>query len=269
MRKLLKISLILIFSINIVNASYVLTREDKKIVQNITTKIENIITKYWYSYKQKLVNAFEKVKIKQKIGSKWREIIWEILDNTKEISLKWLSNNHYKEYKLDFNEIRDTWVSWHNNERKRLWINNLTSDDKLENTAYEWSLISKNKWVLDHKRNNWDSYYDYNIIKSWFWERWVDCKVKNRTTESESIWRFSYKCIDDNCTDEFLVSLRKIFDYYMNEKWLPYPQNAHYKTIVHPDLSKLWFWFTILDNTWKDWRYEYYAVTHYCTEFVN
>ncbi len=146
MRKLLKISLILIFSINIVNASYVLTREDKKIVQNITTKIENIITKYWYSYKQKLVNAFEKVKIKQKIGSKWREIIWEILDNTKEISLKWLSNNHYKEYKLDFNEIRDTWVSWHNNERKRLWINNLTSDDKLENTAYEWSLISKNKW---------------------------------------------------------------------------------------------------------------------------
>jgi hypothetical protein len=119
---------------------------------------------------------------------------------------------------------------------------------------------------MDHKRDSFDSWYDYHKIENWFQERWVHCKVKWRTTTSESIWKYGFYCTDWDCTEELKVSLKEIFDIYMAEETLNYPANAHYKAIVSPNISKMWLGITLYKADLPNY-YEYYMATHYCTEF--
>lgn len=134
---------------------------------------------------------------------------------------------------------------------------------------------------MDHKRysNSW--FYDYFIIEKWFKDRWVVCKNINWVTTSESIWAFSYFCkkTKKNCNDELLKSLKKIFDIYIAEKGLKYPANAHYRAIVHKNLSQIGFWIKLIKTIspskknreyYSDYDYyKYYVTTHYCSQFIN
>jgi len=252
---------------------YIITTADKKIAQKIIKKIEKLVNSKWVNYKQTLIYKLEKALRKTKGWTQKYVIINEVIVWTKKISFASTYNRHYKKYKIDINKVKSTWKNWHNDARKQLWVQLYTYDSRLDNSAYEWSYISDQKWVMEHKRYYGDIYYDYHKIEKWFNDRWVNCKVKNRATSSESIWKYWYKCTGNDCTDELLESLKVIFDIYMAEKGLPYPANAHYKAITHSDISKMWLWLTMsnapIDENWWGWKnyYEYYVTTHYCTEF--
>ncbi len=243
---------------------YKLNYNDYIIINKINKKIEKIINNRWYKYKNVFINKLQKLLVKKVKSKKFIVIVNQIIKNIKKVNLNENALNLYKKFHIDIEKVKDYWLKLHNNERKKIWLAPISYDKRLNNSAYEWAIISKDKWNLNHRRNYFDSTYDYKKIENWFRERWVKCKIKARTTSSESIWKFSYRCFDSNCTDELYKSTKEIFDLYMAEKWTSY--TPHYRAIVHKYITKLWLWFSISgpDN---EWFYNYYMITHYCTEF--
>jgi hypothetical protein len=242
---------------------YRLTLNDNNLINKVINKMEKIINEKWVLYKETLVKALEKTLYKTKKYTKAYEVINSLVINTKKINLLNIANKEYEIYKININEIKKEWLDWHNEERKNIWVNPYSYDSRLDNTAYEWSVISEDKWVMEHKRHYFDEYYDYNVIETWFQDRWVKCKVINWTTSSESVWKFWYICKDNDCTDEIIPALRVIYDIYLAEKWQSY--DAHYRAISHKDITKIWIWITMEEKEKNN--YDFYVTTHYCTEF--
>ncbi|QFR39095.1 SH3 domain-containing protein [Candidatus Gracilibacteria bacterium 28_42_T64] len=259
----------------ILTKKYIISSSDKKIAGKVIGKIKKLVNSKGIKYKEVLIYKLEKTLRKLKEGTKKYVIINEIIVGTKKISLEPTYTRHYKKYKIDMNKVKSTWKDWHNTARRDLGVSLYTYDSRLDNSAYEWSYISDQKGVMEHKRNYFDVYYDYKVIEKWFNDRGVICKVKNRATSSESIGKYGYKCTDNDCTDELINSLKEIFDIYMAEKGLSYPANAHYKAITHADISKIGLGLAISDapvdeNGWGGKNYyNYYVTTHYCTEFID
>lgn len=241
-----------------------LSSNENLFVTRTSKKIETLVNKD-IMYKERLIISLNKVLKKLKKNTKSYIIIEKLTANLKKVSLKTHSNNHYKQNKIDIEKVEKAWIWFHNTERSKLWLKSFKEDSRLNNTAYEWSTIMKNKSSMNHKRYANSSFYNYNEIENWFQDRWVKCKNADWTTSTESIWKFAYYCSDDDCSDELIESIKSIFQLYMDEKWLPHPNNAHYRAIVHNYLNYIWLWISIR-HTWDD-RYEYYIATHYCTEF--
>lgn len=265
MKKILIIILTIYIALNI-NFLYAidLSSKEKLFITRTSKTLEKLVNND-IKYKDKLIISLNRTLKKLKKNSKNYLIINEITTNLKKVSLKTHSNNHYKQNKINIEKVKTTWIWLHNTERNKLWLKNYKEDNRLNNTAYEWSTIMKNKSSMDHKRFSNSSFYNYNQIENWFQDRWVNCIIANWTTSTESIWKFAYYCSDKDCSDELITSLKSIFQLYMNEKWLTYPANAHYRAIVHNYINYIWLWISI-KYTWDN-RYEYYVATHYCTEF--
>lgn len=86
-------------------------------------------------------------------------------------------------------------------------------------------------------------------------------------TVTESIWNGLYKCNDWNCNDELIGAMKRVFDMYMKEKKVKYPNNPHYRAISSWNLSKIWFWVSIKEK--KNNYYDFYITTHYCSNLKN
>jgi len=276
MKKIIYILIItIIFSIFSISFAYRVTTEDKNILNNINTKIYKIIDKDPLKYKILLVKQLEQINTKTIEWSRVNILINEIIKYTKKYSLKQVANQEYKEYNININELKSTWLSWQNKVRQDMWLPLYSYDNRLNDTAYEWSNTSKKKGIMDHKRSSNDTFYDYNKIESWFKDRWVECKIKNRATASESIWSFWYYCNSWDCTNAAKSSLKKIFDMYMSEKWKSRSENPHYRAITSNAFSKIWLGMSIKEDKefTKDYPwyryYDYYVTTHYCTELNN
>ncbi len=254
---------ILIFS-NFFNISktfsYNLTNKDIITINKATYKLSKKINKYSYKKRLEIINKIKFLKNKYKSNKK----LHLILDNiTKNLEKKY--NNTYKLnwLKIDINQIKNNWLIRHN--EKRIWIQKLSYSDLLNNTANAWSYEMAKRWIMTHKRNpNTKNYYNHNEIKDWLKERWVKCIPIKWITFSESIWINYFKCNKNNCTENLDKSLKEIFNLYYQEKWLPYPQNAHYKAIVHPWLSKIWLGLVIKNDNY--WYFKVYITTHYCSK---
>ena len=262
------ISLIVFFiSIwNIYASEYKLTSKDKIIVNKLTSKIQNLLSNNNLTFRINLENKINELQLEYKNIDKIFYIFQEIKKNTYLINYKNEYTNHYKLYSINFDQIKDNWLNWHNTARKNLWKVAYSYDERLDNTAYNWSKEQNWKWIMSHKRTSTGPYYDYKQIEKWFNNRWVRCEIKWWTTTSESIWKFWYYCNSNDCTNKLSESLKVIFDIYMAEKWLWYPANAHYRWIISDNLSKIWLWISIRKTNEKDY-YEYYVTTHYCTKF--
>lgn len=243
-----------------------LTESEKKTAIKIAKSIEKIVNdktpRYKNAWHVKLANVLKK------IDKNWKKyaLLSEILKNHLQMDFSPYITNHYNKYNVNKNIIERYWLNLHNNARKQRWLSNYSYDQRLNNTAIEWSYNNYDKKSMDHKRNSLDSWYDYHKIEDWFQDRWVDCKVKWRTTTSESIWKFWFHCTDWECSEELKTSLKEIFNIYMSEETLSYPSNAHYKAIVSPNISKMWLGITLYKADLPNY-YEYYLTTHYCTEF--
>lgn len=233
-----------------------------KIAKNIEKIVNNKTPRFKTAWEIKLKNTLKKI---DKTSKKY-SLISEILKNHLQMDFTKYINKHYKKYNINKSIIDRYWLNLHNNVRKKRWLSTYSYNQLLNNTAIEWSYTNYDKKSMDHKRDSFDSYYDYSIIENWFQERWVHCKVKWRTTTSESIWKYGFYCTDWECTEELKLSLKEIFDIYMAEETLNYPANAHYKAIVSPHISKMWLGITLYKADLPNY-YEYYMTTHYCTEF--
>lgn len=257
--------------------AYDLTSKDQVTINKIVNNISKESNDFWFSYRDNFINNLNFILRKSDEKSQSFSILNQILTQVKKINFKDYSNNYYENNKLDINKLKQSWLDWHNQARNNLWLSNYSYDTRLNSTAFEWSYNMNEKWSMDHKRYSYSWYYDYNDIEKWFNEKWVNCKVVNRATSSESIWYFSYYCKkdDSDCSDEALESMKAIFDMYMAEKWLQYPANAHYRAITLTNFRKIWLWITIKKEEnpyWQINNYDYYKLyltSHYCTEFIN
>jgi len=273
MKKIINILIVFLLLVWNSHASdYILTSSDKLLVNKLSYKIQNILNKSNLETRKKLEDKINKLQNQYKNNKKLNKIFEEIKINTHLISYKNEYLNHYKQYNIDFKTIQNNWLNRHNEVRVSLWEKLYSYDERLNNTAYEWSKTqAEEKKMMSHIRNDWDKFYDYKKIEKWFNDRWVKCKVVWWATTSESIWKYWYYCNDNDCTDELDSSLKEIFNIYMSEKWLWWFAEAHYRWITHKDLTKIWLWLRIeevYDDTYKDYRsFNYYVTTHYCTSF--
>lgn len=275
MKKII-ISIVLILLLKINNTySYELSRSDKVNINKIVGKIEKNANTLWINYKDIVIN--EKIAEISKLNSESKDyvILLELIKKIKQIKFFEYAKNNSKENKVNLELLKNNWLSWHNDVRYNVNLKNYYSyDDRLDNTAFQWSYINMENWVMTHKRYENSSYYDYNQIENWLLDRWVKCKAVNWITSSESIWYHSYYCKKNSsdCTEEALKASKEIFLMYTSEKWLKYPNDAHYRAIVHKNLNKIWLWIAIkkeINDSVYYKNYDYYNIyitTHYCTE---
>lgn len=250
---------------------YKLTPSDKLIVNKLSSKIQKLLDTNNLFFRLNIENKINEIQEKYKTNKKMFSIFEEIKINTHLNNYKNEYLNHYSENNINYTIIKNNWLNWHNKARSDLWRKSYTYDERLNSSAYEWSVVQQNNWIMNHKRESWDIYYDYKKIEKWFNSRWIICNIAGWATTSESVWKYWYYCNDNECTDELSKSLKEIFNIYMTEKWLWYPADAHYKWIVHINLSKIWLWINIKENFtdtyWNYRSYDYYVTTHYCTTF--
>ena len=247
---------------------YTLTPSDKIIVNKISSKIEKLLSKNNLIFRKNLEIKINEIQSRYSWNKQLYAIFEQVKINNHLISYKHEYLNHYSEYNIDFNAIKKTWIDWHNIERSKLGITHYSYDERLDNTGYEWSKQQDGEKIMSHKRSPDGPYYDYHEIEEWFNDRWVRCEVISGATTSESIGKYGYFCKSwENCTQKLQESLKTIFDIYMSEKWLPYPQDAHYRWIVKDNFTKMWLGIRI--SIWEQYDnlYNYYVTTHYCTKF--
>lgn len=263
-------------------SNYKLSTSDTKIINSFISKVDKIVQKKGISYKNnlasKIVLALKKKKYNERITAILENIVIKI--NKIEIVVeKQLTETIKKEeiiesvksnvtddiiWNIDLDKVKSTWLNRFNKVRQDLWRKDYSYDPNLDATASEWSKISKERWEISHKRNVWDSYYDYDIINSWFKEKGVVCKNIYRVTHTENTWWGMFSCNDNECTDELIKSVRSNFDFYMSEKDDEY--KPHYLSITNNYFTKIWFWIEL--EKINSSSYKYYLTTHYCTELI-
>lgn len=285
MKKIFILLLLIILQLNLsfASESYTLTIKDKIFVNETVSKINKITDTKWDTYAMKYIFALDKSLKNYAVWSRsyivFNTIKTNIVSHIQEKNkpkentkieekkiVSYQSKMNFEEYKIDIEKVRTSWLWYYNDVRKNMWRELYNYYESLNSTAQDWSETSLDRWVMSHKRDINDSYYNYNKINSWFAERWVVCKNINRVTHSENIWRWYYKCSSDtDCTDKLIVWTKEVFDIYMAEKNKSY--KAHYESIIRKEFRKIWLWIAI-HKTDNDF-YEFYITTHYCTEVIN
>jgi len=266
----------LFFSIFQVDA-YKISTNDKKIINYVILKINSTIKKGGERYRSIFIKKIDKLVLDSNKSDRIKTILSEIKnrlkivvkkENIKEVKNKQNNilntNNSFYLKNIDVTKVKNTWLWLYNNVRANLNLKPYYYKTELQSTALDWSETSKNRWDMSHKRNIWDSYYDYNKITSWFKDRWVVCKNINRTTNTENIWWGYYSCNDWECTDELIESTKDVFNMFLSEKGKSY--NAHYRSIVQPYFRQIGLWIKL--DEYKKWQFKYYLTVHFCTEVL-
>jgi len=73
-------------------------------------------------------------------------LIEELIIKLKQIKFFDFAKNHAKENKIDLEKLKQNWLIWHNEARNNHKLkNNYIYDDRLDNTAFEWSYNNMEK----------------------------------------------------------------------------------------------------------------------------
>jgi len=117
------------------------SKQDNRLVDIFYTRAKNIIETKGDAYKNLIVMTLE-----EKLKSTQENPRKEVVFNTLIEKIKTIGNDNYlKEYKIDIEKLKQAWISWENEERTSLGKNLYEYDERLNNTAKEWSEISKEK----------------------------------------------------------------------------------------------------------------------------
>lgn len=265
MKKMMIIICILFINLQI-SYSYELTEVDKNIIEKINTKLENKTTIYKNNLSNKLLELIKNWNYSERI----KLIINEVVENISQINTDNPNiNKNEDEVESTINEennyidiVKDNWLNWNNKVRTELGLEKYSTNNILENSALVWSDSAKEKWEISHKRNTWDSFYDYEKITNWLGENSVVCENISWITHTENIRWWGYTCTDWECSDELSIATKRAFDSYMAEKWTD--SDAHYRSLVQKYFTQIWLGISI-DQTSENY-YEYYLTIHYCTE---
>ena len=161
-------------------------------------------------------------------------------------------------------KVRNAILSWHNDERRSLWLNTYTYNMDLEWTATirANNLAASGKIKNLHARNAWDWYYNYNSMINWFSNLWIKFPTSSNwlSSFSESIGYNNYKCSKSDCTDELINAIKKTRTWLiMKEKQSKW---SHYKTATMKHFTQMWAWIAIDKSNNR-----YYIVIHYWIDF--
>ena len=161
-------------------------------------------------------------------------------------------------------KVRDAILSWHNEERESLWLNDYKYNLDLEWTATVRAneIASSSKTKNLHVRNSRDWTYNYNSILSRFSYLWVKfpASVKWAASFSESVWYWYYKCSKSDCTQTLIDSAKK------TRTWLIMKEKSynwdHYRAAVMKHFTQMGAWIAIDKSNNR-----YYIVLHYWVNF--
>ncbi len=141
---------------------------------------------------------------------------------------------------VDIQRVRETWLKRVNDARAKKWLTPYVLDSKLDATAQEWANTLSTKWPhLQWWRPQWGThwrnsasewYYNYEIITQWFADRGIT------PAPTENVFYRGYSCKSGDCTDALLASMKKWFDFFINEG----PWGAHHDTQMSPTNTKFW-----------------------------
>lgn len=163
---------------------------------------------------------------------------------------------------IDKAVIEKTWLERHNTERNNLDLATYTISPELNNTAQNRANHLAEINSSTHKRLSTDGYYNYESIKSWFSDLWVNFpKEQNGAANfSENIaYRLNYSCKTDDCTEYLTTRIKDWFDFFMSEKKAKWP---HYRAIISPQFTKIGVGIATNLSTKK-----IFIVTHYSVDF--
>ncbi len=161
---------------------------------------------------------------------------------------------------VDMTRVRSTWLGWYNDTRGSLGLGSYSYDSRLDSTAHDWNIrFADGKWLNHHRRNPWDSYYDFPVIDAWFTARGVSPKVINRSKNTENVGYGYYDCNSSDCTDALIRSIRTTYDFFYSEKWKAY--DAHYRSIVNPYFTRVGMDIIVVPSERR-----YYLTMHFITE---
>lgn len=224
------------------NATKYTKSKDAWLYQDIQKYIQNMLRVFEYELQEEQINSFTQVS--SKIGN-----------------LPHMSNNLQN---IDVQKVREAVLSWHNEERKNVWVNSYTYNLDLEWSATVWAnkLVESGKTKNLHLRNSWDWYYNYNSLLNRFSGLWIKFpkSVKWGASFSETIWRNVYRCSKYDCTQDLIDAVKKTWTgLIMKEKT---SNGSHYRAAVMKHFTQMWAWIAIDKSNNR-----YYLVLHYGVEF--
>ncbi|MDD3144555.1 MAG: hypothetical protein PHV23_00425 [Candidatus Gracilibacteria bacterium] len=268
-------SLVLLLSIQNTYA-YDLSRNDIVTINKIVSKIEKNANILGIYYRDIVIAEYEVSLRKLANDSNSYFIMKQLIIKLKQIKFFDLAKKEAINNKVNLEKLKENWLNWHNDARYNSKLKTYYSyDERLDNTAFQWSINNKEKGIMDHKRFENSSFYDSSQIENWLLDRGVKCKAINGITSSESLGYHSYYCKKNqaDCSDEAIKAAKEIFEMFMSEKGLKYPLDAHYRAIVHKNLNYIGFGLAIKKEEnnldYKDYDYyKIYITTHYCSEFI-
>ncbi|MFH0838150.1 MAG: S-layer homology domain-containing protein [Patescibacteria group bacterium] len=132
---------------------------------------------------------------------------------------------------VDMNEVRNQWLSWHNQVRANRGIGSLTYNNGLNYSSSVWAKDNKNSKELTHNRPGGQSLTD------WFSDLGIVFKDLTGMIYGESLGLRTFRCKSSDCTNEAIEAARFIFDAFMAEEGTSY--TSHYDNVIEPDFVEL------------------------------
>jgi hypothetical protein len=259
--RLVLIKIIIVFSLlSSVYAWYNVNSTVKNRIDGVMTVVEkewwvmstiSQINKY-----QKIINTFSKVNL----SGEWKEMIWYLLylfeEKVEELEEGIVTQDELIT-NVDRDRVQETWLEWHNAERRSLWLDEYKLNESLNFSSLEWAQhvakLNNTTDRINHKRLPNDPYYSYYSILNWFNGLWISFDY-NWTAFTENIAYQYYSCNKSDCTNEIISALKKWFNFFMSEKWENY--KPHYQAITHPVYDEIGVWVALVGK-------RYWVVSHY------
>lgn len=165
---------------------------------------------------------------------------------------------------VDVQSVRNAVLSWHNEERKNVWLGYYTYNLDLEWSAVTWanSLAVSHKTSNLHPRNPWDWYYNYDSMLNRFSGLWISFpkSVNWGASFSETIWRNVFKCNKSDCTQDLIKAIEKTWTWLIIKE--KSSNGSHYRAAVMKHFTQMWVWIAIDRENGR-----YYLVIHYWVNF--
>ena len=196
---------------------------------------------------------------------------------------KFLPSVEYAMGKTNMDQVRKARLDKVNGVRSSMWIHNYkyskvldhSAQERAEELALKYS-SDKSMWAMaTHQRDNQPvAWYHHKTLWKWFADRGIKSVVVWGSNYTENTGYWSYRCNDEDCTDNVISAIMKTFRFYMNEQPYNWP---HYRSLVSSNYSYIGLWLACVNagNGWdlkscdmwdiQSWRY--WLVIHYSTEF--
>lgn len=164
--------------------------------------------------------------------------------------------------KVDYTIIREERIKKHNITRSQAWLEILKNNDQLNKTAQIRANHLADNTIptgSTHKREDTDTYYDYDKILQWFNDQWVAFSDTTSSAFSENIGYGYYRaCSSTDCTAKLLEQTRSTRDFFVGEASRNWP---HYRALMWSRFTEIGIGIGRNTSTKR-----YYVVVHYGVE---